>query len=204
MTAILVQRARVSRLPASAGTSRVDAARHRRVVRQAGADSRRRRPGRAHRAPCAARSTPSRAGRAARTRRRVRHRSAAGAPADCRHRRAGGPVHGRDTAHGRPGVPRQDARRRAAGQRRPWAGGGHRRRCWPNSSPVASTPPSTSPIRSRCPRTTRCGDAPNLLLTPHVGGLSRASRPAPTRSCASRSSATSTGEPLINVVDGAY
>ena len=30
-------------------------------------------------------------------------------------------------------------------------------------------PASTSPTPSRCPRTTRCSSAPNLLVVPHVG-----------------------------------
>ena len=48
------------------------------------------------------------------------------------------------------------------------------RRCTPGTC----APRSTSPTPSRCPPTTRCGRAPGVLISPHVGGYTHGLPPA--------------------------
>ena len=57
------------------------------------------------------------------------------------------------------------------------AGSSTRPRSPPPCTTAASPPPrSTSPTPSRCRPTTRCCDAPNLLVVPHIGSATHAAR----------------------------
>ena len=70
--------------------------------------------------------------------------------------------------------------------------------------PAGSARRSTSPTPSRCPPTTRCGRAPNLLVSPHVGGASSAMWPRAHRLVRDQLHRFAAGEPLANVMAGEY
>ena len=78
-----------------------------------------------------------------------------------------------------------------------------------SSTPTPSSPSarraacrrrSTSPTPSRCPRTTRSGRRPGVLVTPHVGGATEAMRPRAMALVRRQVIALRDGQPLRNVV----
>ena len=73
----------------------------------------------------------------------------------------------------------------------------------PPSRRAGCTPRSTSPTRSRCPRTTRCGRRPNVLITPHVGGATPAMWPRAYRLVREQLERFAKGD-LLNVMTGEY
>ena len=110
------------------------------------------------------------------------------------------PARRHDPRHGRCGVPRRDAGRRAAGERRPWAGRRHRRPAGASSARDGCGPPSTSPTPSRCPPDHPLWSAPGVLVTPHVGGDTSAFLPRAQRLVAAQLHRWLDGRPLSHVV----
>ena len=76
--------------------------------------------------------------------------------------------------------------------------------CSTRCTPAGCTPRSTSPTPSRCPRATRSGPRPNLLLSPHVGGDSTAMEPRAYALVREQLTRFAAGQELANVVTGDY
>ena len=65
-------------------------------------------------------------------------------------------------------------------------------------------PRSTWSTPSRCPPTTRSGTAPDLLVSPHVGGASSAMWPRAYRLVRDQLHRIAAGEEPVNVMTGDY
>ena len=91
------------------------------------------------------------------------------------------PVTPETTGHGRRRLPRRDARRRAAGERRARASSSTPTRCSPSCRPAGCGPRWTSPNPSRCRRGTRCGARPGCCSRRTSGERCRRRTPGPPR-----------------------
>ena len=84
------------------------------------------------------------------------------------------------------------------------AGRGHRRPARGARRPAGSAPPSTSTDPEPLPADHPLWDAPNLLVSPHVGGASSAMWPRAHRLVRDQLHRFASGEPLANVMAGEY
>ena len=125
----------------------------------------------------------------------------AAAPAGRRRRHPHRPGHPGDHRHGRRRLPRRDARRRAAGQRRP------RGRIVDTDALLAEL--TAGRLRAALdvtdPEPLPAGhplwSAPGVLLTPHVGGEVPQTEARATATAVDQIARVLAGEPLANVVD---